>query len=226
MGEKHLNIPKQNLTCPKCNPGEAWPHSGETSINFVCNSYENPAAHFHFQYLSHCMTKPTKWFVCPAVCMTKHWVLSHPLSAQWRHYARLVRALHNGECHMYMSIARSSIWYQTWLYLEADPFWGAGSRSRWANPYRSLNVLIMHKSFVTMCTTPMGPGNSEDFDISLYKARIYAWHWGGHFYCQSLAKSPAQIPAGKCEITLVGLGMDSKAILSEPKTWHLSPAIP
>ena len=39
---------------------------------------------------------------------------------------------------------------------------------------------------------------------------ICAALWG-HFYGQSPAKSPAQIPAGKCEIILAGLGMESKA---------------
>ena len=33
----------------------------------------------------------------------------------------------------------------------------------------------------------------------------------GHFYGQSPAKRPAQILVGKCEFTLAGLGMESKA---------------
>ena len=55
----------------------------------------------------------------------------------------------------------------------------------------------------------MGPWNSGDFDFSLCKARVYALALQGHFYGQSPAKSPGQIPAGKCEITLAGLGMES-----------------
>ena len=34
----------------------------------------------------------------------------------------------------------------------------------------------------------------------------------GHFYDQSPAKSPAQILAGKCEITPADLGMELKAL--------------
>ena len=53
----------------------------------------------------------------------------------------------------------------------------------------------------------------------------------GTFF-QRPAKSPAQFPAGDCEITLAGLDMESKApqfhgtagtILL--KAWHLSPAV-
>ena len=48
----------------------------------------------------------------------------------------------------------------------------------------------------------MGPGNSRDIDYSLCKARVYARHCGDIliYYGQSTAKSPAQIPAVKCEI--------------------------
>ena len=71
----------------------------------------------------------------------------------------------------------------------------------------------MHQPFSTMA--PTGQGNSGDFDFSLCKAQVYGqaytWHCREHFYGHSPAKSPAQIPAGKCEITPAILGMDSKA---------------
>ena len=63
-------------------------------------------------------------------------------------------------------------------------------------PRNRLNYLsVMHLSFVT--TAPIGPGNSGDIDLSLCKARVYAQHCRNIFYDQS----PAQILAGKCEIT-------------------------
>ena len=60
----------------------------------------------------------------------------------------------------------------------------------------------MHQSFVT--TTPMGPENSADIDISLQSPGI-CLALREHFYDQSPAKRPAQILACKCEITEITL---------------------
>ena len=78
----------------------------------------------------------------------------------------------------------------------------------------------MHQSFVT--TAPMGPGNSGDFDFSLYRTQVYATT-AGTFFVQSPVKSSAKILASKREITLVVLGMESVLWncrdIAEVKTW-------
>ena len=61
---------------------------------------------------------------------------------------------------------------------------------------------FMHQSFVT--TAPMGPGHSGDIDFSLCKA------WALPSTAATFT-SPTQIPAGKSEITMASLGMESKA---------------
>ena len=68
----------------------------------------------------------------------------------------------------------------------------------------------MQQSFVTT-TAPTVPGNNGDFDISPCKALVYAWHCRDAGFGQIPAKRPAQILAGKCEITPAGLGMTTQS---------------
>ena len=56
----------------------------------------------------------------------------------------------------------------------------------------------------------MGPGNSRYIDFSLCSPGICP-ALRGHSHCESPAKSPVQIPAGKCEITSAGLDIKSEA---------------
>ena len=82
----------------------------------------------------------------------------------------------------------------------------------------------MHQSFVKAA----GPGNIGDCNFSLCKAGVCPVLWRD-FYGQS----PAQILAGKCEMTRIILGMEGKVPAvpwhcrdnAEVKTWHLSPTV-
>ena len=85
------------------------------------------------------------------------------------------------------------------------------TRPYWEKPTFCFTMvtLVMHRSFVT--TAPKGLGNSEDFDFSLCKTRVYAQHWGEIFMVKTLSKALLKNLAGKCEITPAVLGMVSKA---------------
>ena len=70
----------------------------------------------------------------------------------------------------------------------------------------------MRQLFVTTAST--GPGNSGDINFSLCKAWEYVRHCRDILMCYG--QSPAQIPAGKCEINSAGLGIESKAPFPPP----------
>ena len=72
-------------------------------------------------------------------------------------------------------------------------------------------ICFMHQSFAT--TSSSRPGNSGNIYFSLSKTRIYA-RFCGDTYNQSSAKSPAQIPAGKCKL--------SRSVWA----WNKTPAVP
>ena len=75
----------------------------------------------------------------------------------------------------------------------------------------------MCQSFVT--TAPMGLGNSGDSDF-LFANPGYMPSTRGHFYGQSPETRPAQILAGKYEITPAGLGIESK-VCGSMSLWGL-----
>ena len=90
----------------------------------------------------------------------------------------------------------------------------------------------MRQLFVTTAST--GPGNSGDINFSFCKAWEYVRHCRDILICYG--QSPAQIPAGKCEINSAGLGIESKAPSPPPtiprhwsdnevKALHLNPAM-
>ena len=107
-------------SCRQNDKGAVW--SGST---LVVQTFLSKSRYFFgwLHYLSHRMTKPTKWHVRPvktqislgirpvwsvfAVRMKKYWVLSYPLRAQWRLWSDWA----NAQADLSLHCAQSFSWF-------------------------------------------------------------------------------------------------------------------
>ena len=183
-------------------------------------------------HVSRDMTKPTKW-VCAQQRLRSAWA-----SAQ---SDQSLRCPHEESFDPELPIKRTA---KSLIRLGGCPGWsesllGAQSLCWFCHVAAHVYILIIpnntiftnnvHNAPVICNPAPTEPGSSGDIDFSLCKARVYGQH------CRDIfAKIPAQIPAGKCEITLAGMRMESKTLLFHgtagtilrPKHCTLAPLCP